>query len=355
MLYNYPPEATTGNWLHCCLALILMRVHRDLELKRTPPTWPQIIPDEYRERLKPKWGLRRRLRNYTDALKSLSDAERQTVVETLVRQNQLRRLLNGKRTCERIDALPEGIREPTKNLFEFAFCLLTDLEIRDNHYRRICDTDNEKLCPFCGLEYFEQPGGKREAYDHYIPKKYYPFAAANLWNLVPMGHKCNSLYKGANDPLTSSDGNRRRVPNPYGGQCFTVSLAGTILTNAPGKIDFNWNIVFEPRTQEAETWDAIFDVRERYKRDILQPHWKGWLGQFACFAQVKLVNDDTTLRERLHQFCDFQRRIGLNDRAFLKAAFYEMVLSEWDNGNQAIRRIVRQVTNPKTHKRQPDQ
>lgn len=340
MLYNYPPEATTGNWLHWCLALILMRVHRDLELKQTPPKWPHIIPDEYREKLKLKRGLRDRLKTYTDTLKSLSEAEQQNVLETLVRQNQLRRLLNGRRTCRRIDALPEKIRDPAKNLFEFAFGLLTDLEIRDAHYKRIYDSAQEKLCPFCGLEYFDAPGAPREDDDHYLPKTYYPFAAANLWNLVPMGHKCNSRYKKTIDPIMKG----RVALNPYGGQCFAVSLIGTVMTHAPAKIDFTWNIVFEPAMVEAETWNAIFDIRTRYQRDVLKWQWEKWLQQFAAFAEEKDVKDKVTLRDALSRYCRIQRKSGLDDRAFLKAAFYEMVLVEWDNENQAIIRILQSMT-----------
>lgn len=344
MLYNYPPEATTGNWLHWCLALMLMRVHRDLELKQTPPSWPQIIPDKYREKLRLKCGLRDRLETYTDTLKSLTESEQQSVHETLVRQNQLRRLLNGRRTCQRIDALPEKIREPAKNLFEFAFGLLTDLEIRDAHYRTIYNSINEKLCPFCGLEYFDAPGAPREDDDHYLPKTHYPFAAANLWNLVPMGHKCNSRYKKTIDPIMNGGGVSRRALNPYGGQCFEVSLAGTVMTQAPDKIEFTWNIVFEPAMEEAETWNAIFDLRRRYRRDVLHCYWETWLQLFGDFAEAKGVKDDATLREALHLYCRIQRKGGLDDRAFLKAAYYEMVLDEWDNGNQAIRRILQTIT-----------
>jgi hypothetical protein len=159
-----------------------------------------------------------------------------------------------------------------------------------------------------------------------------------------MGHKCNSLYKGTNDPLIDGGGIRRRALDPYGGQCFTISLAGTMLANAPDTIDFIWNIVFDPAIEEAETWDAIFDLRTRYGRDILHRHWKTWLERFADFAEEKLVSDDTTLREALQRYCLIQRRGGLDERAFLKAAFYEMVLDEWDNGNQAIRRILQTIT-----------
>lgn len=344
MLYNYPPEATTGNWLHWCLALILMRIHRDLELGQTPTTWPQIVPDEYREQLKQKRGLRDRLKTYTDALQTLPDAEQENVLETLVRQNQLRRLFDGRRTCHRIDGLPEAIRDPAKKLFEFAFGLLSDLKIRDTHYQSIYDSCDEKLCPFCGLEYFDAPGAPREDDDHYLPKSHYPYAAANLWNLVPMGHKCNSRYKKTIDPIMNEGGVRRRALNPYGGQCFSISFDGTVMTQAPAELDFTWNIEFVPAMEEAETWNAIFDLRTRYERDVLKCHWEKWLDQFSHFAEAKNVSDDASLREALEKYCRIQRKSGLDDRAFLKAAFYELVLEEWDNGNKAIRRILQTIT-----------
>jgi len=61
-------------------------------------------------------------------------------------------------------------------------------------------------------------------------------------------------------------------------------------------------------------------------------------------ADAKAVNDDRSPREALHQYYLNQSRCGLRAQAFLKAAFYEMVLVEWDHGNQTIERILRTIT-----------
>jgi hypothetical protein len=343
MLYNYPPEATHGNWLHWCLAQILIRIHGDLELNQTPPGWPQLIPDEHRERLRRRHKLRDLVRDYQIALKTLSLVDQKRVRETLVRQNQLRRVLCGRRTCDRIDALPEAIRNPAKDLFEFAFGLLTDLEIRDGHYRTIYERSQDKLCPFCALEYFDAPGAPREDDDHYLPKTHYPFAAANLWNLVPMGHKCNSRYKKTNDPIMNGSGVSRRALNPYATQFFTVSLDGSTMTQVPSELGFTWNIVFNPVIDEATTWDAIFQITTRYQRDVLDPHWESWLNEFGAFASGRSVTDVSSLRRVLDHYCRFLRGCGLKDRAFLKAAFFELLANEIDNGNGRLTRLLRTI------------
>ncbi|MDB5344995.1 MAG: hypothetical protein JWP89_3372 [Schlesneria sp.] len=344
MLYNYPPEATNGNWLHWCLAQTLMQVHRELDLKKTLPKWPLIIPDEYREKLKLKHGLRDKLKTYTNALKGLSDAERQRVLETLVSQNQIRRVLCGRRSCKRIDSLPETIREPAKDLFTCAFGLLTSLEIRDSHYQTIYKRSDAKLCPFCGLEYFDAPGAPREDDDHYLPKSQYPFAAANLWNLVPMGHKCNSRYKGTADPLMTGGGIRRKVLNPYGAQCFTISLIGTVPLGPPDGITPSWQIAFLPSFEEATTWEELFDLSTRYRRDVLDPHWQKWLEEFGAFAREKDVTDEASLRDALASYCRIMRAWGLSDRAFLKSAYFDVILDEFNKQNGHIIGLLSRIT-----------
>ena len=84
------------------------------------------------------------------------------------------------------------------------------------------------MCPFCGCEYFDAPGAPREDLDHYLPKSLYPFAAANLRNLVPMGMKCNERYKLAQDILRDAAGVRRRSFDPYAERQIKVILDNSV-------------------------------------------------------------------------------------------------------------------------------
>ena len=146
------------------------------------------------------------------------------MIEALDLGNRIAELLSGASECPTIDALPEVVQIPVGELFGFAFDLLAELEVRDQHYATIYAAAPAHVCPFCGTEYFDAPGAVREPLDHYLKKSQYAFAAVNLRNLVPMGHKCNSGYKGASDLLRRDDGSRRVAFDPYNHGAVRVSL-----------------------------------------------------------------------------------------------------------------------------------
>ena len=210
MLFGYPLEATQENWLHETLVEILGVIHSNLQNGQNPPDWPDIIPAPYRDNLIRRRGLRDRLNSYRVAVSRLDNVGLTQVINALERQNEIRDLLAGVQNCEPLEDLPETVREPIKELFAYTFTLLSDLGIRDRHYHLIYDSTPYHICPFCGCEYFDAPGAPREALDHYLAESKYPFAGTNLCNLVPMGNKCNSKYKLAQDILYNDDGERRR-------------------------------------------------------------------------------------------------------------------------------------------------
>lgn len=261
MLFGYPIEATKDNWLHDCLVETLCSIHVNLRNGETPPIWPDILPEPYRSRLLRRTGLKKRLNVYVEALKQLSLEEQERTLKALREQNEIACLLTGEADCEVITDLPTAIRTPVTKLFEFAFSLLTDLEIRDEHYSRIYHSVPYHTCPFCGCEYFDAPGAPREALDHYLPESKYPFAASNLRNLVPMGNKCNSRYKLAEDILRKGDGTRRKSFDPYDFPEIKLSLensqpfAGEVKSTCQLPL---WQIDFEPDSEEIATWDEVF-------------------------------------------------------------------------------------------------
>ncbi len=233
--------------------------------------WKDIIPEPCKDKLSSRTGLRDRLITYQEAVARLSPDELQQVSATLIEQNEIADLLGCNCHCMTIGGLPEIIRGPVKSLFEFGFKLLTDLGIRDNQYQIIYDATRH-ICPFCGCEPFAAPGAPREPLDHYLAESKYSFAGANLRNLVPMGHNCNSKYKLAQDILYNDDGTRRRSYYPYE---FSGGVQVSLDKSEPfaGKQDLfplpKWQIDFEPDSEETSTWNTVFHIAERYERDIL--------------------------------------------------------------------------------------
>ncbi len=351
MIFGYPLAATTENWLHKCLFEILQSIHAHLDKGENLPVWPAIIPTEYLDRLKSRTGVRDRLDAYQKALVDLSRVEQHQILRALKNQNEIALLLSCQFECEAITDLPSSIREPVKNLFAFAFSLLTDFEIRDQHYEIIYNSVSHHICPFCGFEPFDAPGARREALDHYLPEHKYSFAAVNLRNLVPMGHKCNSGYKLAQDMLRREDGTRRKSFDPYN-HPGTVKIS--LINSEPfagevgntGEPLPKWKVEFSPNSEESTTWNDVFDIETRYKRDVLDEAFNNWLLGFRYWCRdprKTLPGSADEWVESIEGYAMYHEALGLCDRAFLKAAVFRMLHTHCKNGDQRLLNFIKNV------------
>jgi hypothetical protein len=357
MFFGYPIEAVTkNNWLHECLCLFMEAIHQNLSLGTEVLDWFGVIPVAYQKRLesrlKHKTGLGYKLNEYQQALKKLSLTDQDLVLQTFKDQNEIELLLSCQFDCDSINDLPQNVQniisKSLKDLFVYAFDLLTDLEIRDQHYQVIYKSIPSRVCPFCGYEKFGAVLSKREALDHYLLKDSYPFAAINLRNLVPMGHKCNSQYKLTANILYKDISNRtrRKAFNPYNHNetiklCLNNSepFAGTvgILSEPLPK----WEVEFIPMLEEIDTWDDVFSVKERYIRDILNAEFKSWLDIFAKWYQrnKKVPDSDQDLVNAIEIYAIDREHEGLGEQAFLKAAVFRMLHIHCSQGNHQQRLI----------------
>jgi len=384
MLFGYPIEATSENWLHECLEQILRFIHNNLTDSNISTDWAEAISEPYKNLLKrrlkitdttkPTKGIKEeeskrekltlgdKLLKYQESLQKLTDIERAQILKAFSDQNNIASLLSGNSTCEMLKDLPEDIRQPIKVLFEFAFDILTPLGIRDKHYKMIYDVSPYHICPFCGTEYFDAPSAPREALDHYLSKEKYPFAAANLHNLVPMGNKCNSRYKLAQDILRNDDGVWRKSFNPYNHQTIIISLdrskpfAGEI--GNTGEQLPEWEIDFIPSPQNSEnvniweekvtTWNEVFHIKERYKRDILDEGFNKWLTGFRAWCRHPRTNTPHSEEEwidAIQNYTNYNEEMEFEDRAFLKAAVFRMLCLNYKNGNQRVIQFIKDVVN----------
>lgn len=348
MLFGYPIAATADNWLHECFCQILHAIHSNLVGKNIITEWSKVIPEPYRNRLKSRLKrpgkLGDKLNAYQTALAKLTAAEQNQILQAFNDQNKIALLLSCQCDCQAITDLPLAIHEPVKALFKYAFSLLTDpdLEIRDKHYHIIYKFIPSHVCPFCGCEGFDALGSRREALDHYLLKDSYPFAAANLFNLVPMGYKCNSLYKHTENILYKNDRTRRKSFDPYNYQGIVkISLnnsqpfAGEI--GKTGERLPKWEIDFGSASEEIATWDDVFHVRERYVRDVLNAEFNSWLDIFGRWCQRRIIlNSDQELVDAIEDYVSNLELEGFGDRAFLKAAVFQMLHTHCQHGDQRL-------------------
>lgn len=350
MLFGYPDKVTAENWLHKCVLDAVGNIHKSVDAKKRLPKWPGIFPAIHQEKLKKRTGLKNRFADYAKALRALLPNERKRVFDALHAQNKLPELLNCECDCDRLTDLPASMHEPIKSLFEFTFSLLTELQIRHRAYEKLCDHIPALVCPFCGVERLDAPGAPQEDFDHYIPRKDYPFAAANLRNLPPMGGRCNTAYKGIQDPLRKKNGDRRRACDPYASTGVGVSLnSSEINDKTVGPIVAKWAIEFSPTDEKIETWDEIFHVRERWTRDVLdQRTFSQWLGDFRTFcltAGFQFAGDADIVRA-VERFEQNVSGMGIRDLGFLKAAVFRFVANRCESGCQRLLPILRDAVAP---------
>lgn len=348
MLFGYPIAVTENNWLHDCIVAVISSVHALVEAGQPYPTWPSIVPEVHRETMRRRTGLRNRISAYDNALRGLPRADRDIILAAATDQNRIEDLLSGTSNCNPIGALHENVHEPVERLFDFAFELLSALELRDRHYEGIYDAAAEHICPFCGLEYFDAPGTRREDLDHYLAKSRYPFAAVNLRNLVPMGNKCNAKYKHAKDLLYREDGTRRVALDPYNHTAISVGLdESEPFGGSSGHIP-RWVVGFVPESQAIQTWDEVFSVRERYRESHLDPDYLSWLDGFRKWARREGVSADSdeALVDALGRYEQIWLDVGLKDRAFLKAAVFRMLRRHCENGHQRLMEMLKNLVEP---------
>lgn len=338
MFWAYPPSATENNWLHDCLVKMLKSVNTCINTSKAIPRWPTVIPKAQRDILKSRPGLKAKFNIYVAAFQKLSIMDRQKVMLTLNEQNNIIQLLSDTSCdCTRKEMLPERIISPLENLFDFAYKLLTDLGIRDELYKEVYNSiDGIRWCPFCNIERFDNPLAPREDLDHYLAKCFYPFAAANLKNLVPMGKKCNELYKQSIDVLRNNDGTRRLAFYPYGDiPVIDISLKNSIPLPENKVIFMEWKITFEPALEQCETWDSIFRIRTRYTRDILNPECNSWLKTFSKWIRKsnKTINDDNVLLNTINEYISILEYAGVKNSNFLMVKVFETISKQCEEGN----------------------
>jgi hypothetical protein len=157
-----------------------------------------------------------------------------------------------------------------------------------------------------------------------------------------MGNKCNSRYKIAQDILIKDDGNRRKVFDPY--NHFPIRLSLENSQPFAGKINSNglplpkWQIDFDLDSEEISTWNEVFSVKERYERDVLNESFLTWLRDFWKWCKSAKIKPDSAekLTYAIRDYTAYQEELGFNDRAFFRAAVFQMLHAHCLKGNQRL-------------------
>ncbi|MBW2940513.1 hypothetical protein [Zhongshania aquimaris] len=357
VLKCYPIAATQENWLHETIIGAIYEIHARLDrgdiVARNQETWRQLIPDDLaednRQKIISSKGIRDRVFEYIEEVEQLLPVVRPQVLGVMESQNRVSDLLLGGEEISSLEVSFPGVQEKVKKLFIFCFEKLTDFKVRERQYHIVFNGLDEKTCPFCGIERVMNPEETAQDQDHYLAKSIYPFSAANMRNLVPMCRCCNRDYKKAKDVLRCEQGNRRRAFDPYACESPpVVSLLNSWLDTDSNSPLPEWQVDFIPNSEEAETWDNVFDIRTRYKRDVLDQNFSRWLRDFSSKCRMDMrrglispdMNNDQ-VKERLKFYFEDKSEFPSIREGFLEPKIFEYLLTQFENGNERVVNLIR--------------
>jgi hypothetical protein len=332
MLFCYPLLATEENWLHESIADLVIKILTETDY-RLEDEWLESFPAGKRTEVARKKSLLTRLKKFSTEARRIDHAKKAAVLRCMESQNAIPELFDAVTTSHALppDLRPEVI-QAIDDLFKIAFRLLSNLGIRDRQYEKAYESIPAHVCAFCGIEPLDSPVADipRENLDHYLAFSLYPFAGANLRNLAPMGHKCNSSHKGATNVLVNKDGVRRRCFDPYGDLVAKVSLLDSRPFGGPTKDLFvlpAWQIDLVGAHEETLTWDSVFSIRTRYRTNVLDAEIRSWMDHFAqWWAQEAgcIPTNVGTVVTLLERYLEAVIQEGFADHTFLKRATFEM-------------------------------
>lgn len=337
MLFTFPPESLSCNWVNQKVIEALNAGMNAVDAGQALREWPDCLPADKRDVLRRRTGLRPKLASFWDEYSKLSVAERACLRDAIGNQTNLPNVYSDVTLqCPCLDDVPNAMHIPVKALFEYLFGQLGKIKeggkaLRDIHFE-ICQDHGIRICPYCGLDYFQPVGGKRNALDHLMPISKYPFASADFRNLPPACHPCNSLYKLDQDILFNAAGLRRFCSDPYAGPIYQIKLDGSAFGEGNVVKGFalpRWQIGFEgPSAQQAETWDNVYKIKSRFA-SILDTDFLSWVKSFALwFVREPELGKGKSPDEVLAELPRYIRNViqdDLNDRAFLKAEVFRLL------------------------------
>lgn len=222
-----------------------------------------------------------------------------------------------------------------------------DMDVHYEEYKQL----NGVVCCFCGTEEmmeerviepedgFESEEEKqwRASYDHYLPKKLYPFLSVDFDNLIPCCQKCNEKAKGEIDVL-SADGVRTPAFYPYDREA-TVELEAS-LTQVNGAIAMTVDIkdVDGEANAKADTWNRAFKVIPRVNKRLKNFN-RSWLA--PLFNGVNgIPNVRAALSDEIQRCIDVARD---EREAFIKHLCFSEVESRTDEEIEILMTTVQEI------------
>ncbi|MEL0613640.1 hypothetical protein [Marinomonas arenicola] len=215
-----------------------------------------------------------------------------------------------------------------------------DMDVHYEEYKQL----NGVVCCFCGTEEMmeerdiepedglelEDEKQWRASYDHYLPKKLYPFLSVDFDNLIPCCQKCNEKAKGETDVLLAGDV-RTLSFYPYDDENTVQLEASLIQINEKLKMSVNVKDLNNEISAKAETWNRAFKVIPRVNQRLKNFN-SSWLA--PLFNGIDDVERGKfALEDEIRRCRRFQKK---EREAFFKALCFGEVLTKSDDELKAL-------------------
>jgi hypothetical protein len=283
-------------------------------------------------------------RNVFVAYEALGAAERQAFQDLYVNhRDAINHFVDDGFDVVRIPNAQSEIWKSVKNLGKYLYsttlnlvCFTSLANVNhsiDAHFQRFREL-NGNVCCFCGLKEYEEEREIeddegdvqwRADYDHYLPKKHYPFYAVNFNNLFPMCHTCNSKAKGEIDTLYGEGGIRVLTFHPY------LDGQGVVLVPVYDPKTRNWDLDYAGgnalNNRKIENWDRIFDVISRARKRMNDFCHKIWVAPL-----IESYNSAQEVRDKLNR--EIARCLGMVNierEAYFKVLCYRELEKQDDD------------------------
>lgn len=252
--------------------------------------YTQFLQPDFLKRVRRSPGLKSKLEAFFDKFKALGQPQRDRLISKFKEAQNIPAILENllfDGDNIKLNTIDASIQTETYDLFIFLYKSTLMSYGKNEHYELLYDQIKNKICPFCGLEKLNHPDLYNQDYDHILYKGDYPLSSVNMRNLIPMGTDCNQIYKKTKDVLYSDAHLRRKFLNPYNSSIdISFSLNGSVLPKG-GSDKGIWTVSIVPDNDYTQTWDSVFCITDRCKKNELEAFFDIWMGVFKSYLKRK--------------------------------------------------------------------
>jgi len=294
--------------------------------------------------------LRGNLEKICKAYHSLKKSEKLKVQQAFSKNNQIETLCGDiAEVPVRYDDLNKDFKKLLKDFYKMLWeeypqnkNVSDDFGTVQEHFTAFTTKSHQtiRVCPFCGLNKMKPSGSiNHNAYDHYLPQRYYPFIGIQFNNLFPACHECNSdekkdvdtLYDGKTRRLvfypydTSYDPDQLNVAiNPK--HLYSVVDFKTLLDSIEWEFDITLAGAIDERIK---TWDSVFKIKRRFRENMLY-YEDTWFEELMNRYRSEIAKGTGFNEFKREILADAKYLVRVSPLGILKYSYYNFLFSDGD-------------------------